>query len=359
MINKTYNIALLVFLAALVQGCSSLSYYWEKIQGHTEIINNQHPVQEVIDNPKTSETVRAKLISTQKARRFATEVLKLPDNDSYKNYVDINRDYVVWSVVATPPYSIKAKQWCFLIVGCLSYKGYFSKQDAELFAKELRTQNMDVYVSGTKAYSTLGWFDDPLLSTMLYNSEAYRVGIIFHELAHQKMYVADDTAFNEAFATSVELEGVKAWFNQDNKEVAFKKYLVSKKRDDAFKKLLQSTRQKLKQAYDHAADKNNADEKQDLAETKKIIFVQLQQGYKKLKQQWDGYTGYDKWMSQDLNNAHLALIATYNDRIPAFRQLFKKANNNYALFYNQVEKMTELDKPQRDEQLNLLMKEAN
>ena len=337
-------------VAALMQGCSSLAYYWEKIQGHTEILSKQQPIQEVIDNPDTSDKVREKLINTQKARAFATDVLQLPDNDSYKNYVDLKQDYVVWTVVATPPYSIKAKEWCFIIVGCLSYKGYFSKQDAEASAKILRADNMDVYVSGTKAYSTLGWFDDPLLSTMLYNSEAYRVGIIFHELAHQKMYVEDDTSFNEGFASTVELEGIQAWFSSDNNKEEYKRYIISKERDDAFKKLLQATREELKQAYSL-----NLDSKA-MHENKIKIFNELQQGYKKLKEKWSGYSGYDKWMSQDLNNAHLALIATYNDHIPAFRKLFKKLNYDYALFYQQVENLSELDKNKRSEELNKLMK---
>jgi len=344
------KILLLVSVAVLMQGCSSLAYYWEKIQGHTEILSKQEPVQEVIDNPKTPDKVRQKLISTQKARVFASEVLQLPDNDSYKNYVDLKQDYVVWTVVATPPYSIKAKQWCFFIVGCLSYKGYFSEQDAEASAKELKAENMDVYVSGTKAYSTLGWFDDPLLSTMLYNSEAYRVGIIFHELAHQKMYVEDDTSFNEGFASTVELEGIQAWFSRDTKKEEYKRYIIFRERDDAFKKLLQATREELKQAYSL-----NLDSKA-MHENKIKIFNELQLAYKKLKEQWRGYSGYDKWMSQDLNNAHLALIATYNDHIPAFRKLFKNVNNDYELFYQQVEKISELDKDKRSEELNKLMK---
>ena len=334
-----------------MQGCSSLAYYWEKIQGHAEILSKQEPIQEVIDNPQTSDKVRKKLINTQIARAFASEVLQLPDNDSYKNYVDLKKDYVIWTVVATPPYSIKAKEWCFLIVGCLSYKGYFSKQDAEAFAEKLKTENMDVYVSGTKAYSTLGWFDDPLLSTMLYNSEAYRVGIIFHELAHQKMYVEDDTAFNEGFASTVELEGVQAWFSRDNKKEEYKRYIISKERDDDFKKLLQTTRAELKEAYSLSLDSKAMDE------SKIKIFNKLQLSYKKLKKQWDGYSGYDKWMSQDLNNAHLALVATYNDYIPAFRNLFKNVNNDYDLFYQQVEKMSELDKDKRYEEINKLINE--
>lgn len=348
--NKSgFKIFLIIGLSLVVQGCSSIGFYWEKIQGHAEILNAQQPIQEVIENPKTAASVRDKLINAQQARKFASEVLLLPDNDSYRNYVDIKRDYVVWTIVATPPYSIKPKEWCFLIVGCLSYRGYFSKQAAEEFAATLKDQGMDVYVSGAKAYSTLGWFDDPLLSTMLYKSEAYRVGIIFHELAHQQIYVENDTAFNEAFATSVELEGIKAWYTQTANQQKFKKHLIAKKRDKDFKTLLRNTRKELEILY---AEKQQPKKWQT---RKEIIFKQLHLSYKKFKRKWGNYTGYDKWMSQDLNNAHLALVATYNNWLPAFSKIFEKANRNYKVYYKEIERLTELDKTQREKQLQKLM----
>lgn len=344
-----YKTGLVIVLAIMLQACSGIGYYWEKVQGHAEILNNQRAIQDVIDDPKTNTETRQRLKSAQQARLFATQVLKLPDNDSYQNYVDIQRDYVVWTVVATPPYSIEAKQWCFFIVGCLSYRGYFSKQSAEEFAAELKKQNMDVYISGTRAYSTLGWFDDPLLSTMLYKSEAYRVGIIFHELAHQQMYVENDTAFNEAFASTVELAGIKAWFEHKNDQQGFNNYSLSKKRDQAFKKLLLQTRQQLKELY--------ATTKQPSAmqRGKENIFKKLKIKYQQLKTGWGGYSGYDKWMAKKLNNAQLALIATYNDWIPAFMALLKKSNNDFELFYNKVKQLSEKEKPQREKALLKLL----
>lgn len=333
---------LTLLVTILLQGCSSVGYYWEKIQGHSEILSKQQPVQEVIDNPKTSPLLRERLINTQAARNFASEKLLLPDNDSYRNYADIGREYVVWTVVATPPYSIKAKEWCFIVVGCLSYRGYFSKESAEEFAEDLKKQNMDVYVSGIKAYSTLGWFDDPLLSTMLYKSEAYRVGIIFHELAHQKIYIEDDTASNEAFASAVELEGIKAWFSQAGKKQEYQNYLVSRQRDEDFKKILRQTREQLNILYLSSL------QKETMQKRKQEIFIQMQESYKNFKKRWNEYSGYDKWMSNKLNNAHLALVATYNDRIPAFQKIFKDSGNNYALFYKKVEVLMALEKTKRN-----------
>lgn len=342
---------LIILFSFLLQGCSTAGYYWEKVQGHYEIVDKQQPVQDVIDNPETPSIVRERLINTQAARNFASVALQLPDNDSYRNYADIGRDYVVWTVVATPPYSVKAKEWCFIIVGCLSYRGYFSKQRAEEFAEELIKQNMDVYVSGTKAYSTLGWFDDPLLNTMLYRSEAYRVGIIFHELAHQKIYVEDDTSSNEAFATAVELEGVKAWFSQPEKKHEYKNYIISRQRDDDFKKMLKQARGQLNELYETNVKKEILEEK------KAYIFRQLQESYKKFKQRWNNYSGYDKWMAKKLNNAHLALVATYNDRIPAFRNLFKQSGSDFKLFYQKVEKLMSLEKKERMLEIDKLMSE--
>lgn len=343
------KVSFIIALSFMLQACTSLGYYWEKVQGHAEILNKQRPLQEVIDDPKTTAEIKQRLQSAQQARDFASAVLKLPDNDSYRNYVDIERDYVVWTVVATPPYSIKAKQWCFLIVGCLSYRGYFSKQAAEEFAADLKKQGMDVYVAGTRAYSTLGWFDDPLLSTMLYKSEAHRIGIIFHELAHQQLFVEDDTAFNEAFASSVELQGIKAWFENKKDQQAYQDYQLSKNRDRDFKKLLQQTHEQLKRLY------NSVQSKKDKASEKIAIFKTLTINYIKFKKQWDDYAGYDKWMSQELNNAHLALVATYNNWIPAFVALHKSANYDFELFYKNVKILSEKNKKQREKLLLELM----
>ncbi len=346
---KMAKIGFIIALSFMLQACSSMAYYWEKIQGHADILNSQRPIKEVIDDPKTTAETKQRLISAQQARDFASEVLKLPDNDSYRNYADVGRDFVVWTVVATPAYSIKAKQWCFIIVGCLSYRGYFSKTSAEEFADELKKQGMDVYVSGTKAYSTLGWFDDPLLSTMLYKSEAYRIGIIFHELAHQQMYVENDTAFNEAFASTVELEGIKAWYENKKDSQGFKNYSIAKQRDKAFKNLLKQTRQELKVLY------QSEQSTESMQENKVARFKTLQARYKNLKKQWDGYTGYDKWMAQKLNNAQLALVATYNNWIPAFRALYKKSNADFSVFYTNVKSLSETEKLEREKELLKLM----
>ena len=219
-----------------------------------------------------------------------------------------------------------------------------------MYANELNKEGYDVYVAGAKAYSTLGWFDDPLLNTMMYKSEARRAGIIFHELAHQVVYIDDDSAFNEAFATTVEQEGIRRWMAKKGKSKQYDQYRVNKKRDAELNALLQETREELKLLY-----KTKISEKEKRQE-KKLIFSLMQKKYQRLKKAWSDYTVYDKWMSQELNNAHLLLIATYHNLVPAFKAMLKKENNNLKKFYIAVEQLGQLDKEKRKNQLKQLVK---
>ena len=333
--------SILYFLLPLIiSGCSNFTYYMDVINGHHELLEKSQPINSVITED-ISKDLKNKLVTFKQARLFATQELLLPDNDSYKSYADIGRPFAVWNVIATEKYSVDPKQWCFFIVGCLSYRGYFSKQEAEEYAWKLRGKGYDTYVSGARAYSTLGWFDDPLLNTMMYKSEARRVGIMFHELAHQKLYVEDDTSFNEAFAMTIEQEGVKRWLAVHNKRQQMKEYLLANKRKKEFNLLLQETRSKLIHIY-------RGNEQESIKEERKMnIFSELKKNYKNLKNHWQGYSGYDEWMTQDLNNAHLAIVATYHDLVPVFKKILK--NNNYDLvtFYKKAEKLSIQTKSER------------
>jgi len=269
------------------------------------------------------------------ARHFASTELHLPQNGSYSHYADIGRPFAVWNVIAAPRFSVQAKQWCFIFVGCISYRGYHSKKGAEAYAQELRKRDYDVMVAGARAYSTLGWFDDPLLNTMLYDDEARLVGIIIHELAHQKIYVEDFSAFNEAFASAVEIEGVLRWFRKQKKPDEASAFLASRKKQKQFNHLLRQTRAKLKILYRRDLNKI------EMARQKQSIFKALKQDYGSLTKAWGGDDRYDKWMAQDINNAHLALVGTYFDYVPYFRALFKRVEGDFAQFYVQVERLTE------------------
>ena len=235
-------------------------------------------------------------------------------------------------------------------MGCLSYRGYFSKSDATSYANELKAEGYDVYVAGANAYSTLGWFDDPLLNTMMYKSEARRAGIIFHELAHQVVYIDDDSAFNEAFATTVEQEGIRRWMSIKGRNKEYEAYLLNKQRGLEFTRLLKDSREKLKQLYSIKIS--------DIAkrEKKKKLFSLMQKKYEALKKSWGGKTDYDLWMAQELNNAHLSLIATYHDLVPTFQSMLKNESNNLKRFYAVVEKYGALDKKDRQNELKQLAK---
>ncbi|MDY6979618.1 MAG: aminopeptidase [Pseudomonadota bacterium] len=336
------SLLLCVVLTAL-SGCSSLSYYLDAVNGHAEILNQTRPVSEVIADPDTNAEVRAALQDIQRARQFAVDALQLPANDSYRYYADIGREYAVWNVIATPELSVEPRQWCFLFAGCLNYRGYFSEQQANDYA--LQQEGYDTYVAGARAYSTLGWFDDPLLNTMLLRNEARRIGIVFHELAHQKLYLADDPAFNESFAVFIEQEGVRRWFATRERTQAYARYHQTVDRRRQFHALLLNTRQRLKQLY--SSDQSEAVKRA----TKQQYFAQLKQAYQTLKRQWGSYAGYDKWMQQPLNNAHLALIATYREQVVGFEQLLDSLDGDLRAFYQAVEELARLSPEQRKKAL--------
>ena len=338
--------SILIFSALTVSACSSFGYYMDLMAGHSELLEQQKPVAEILAENDIKPNLRELLETSQDIRDFASKNLYLPENDSYRTYADIKRPFAVWNVVAAKEFSVKPKKWCFLFVGCLSYKGYFIKEAATAYANELKEEGYDVYVAGAKAYSTLGWFDDPLLNTMMYKSEARRAGIIFHELAHQVVYIDNDSAFNEAFATTVEQEGIRRWLEKKGKSNQYDKYLLNKKRDSQLNQLLQETREKLKALY-----KTNISDKEK-RQAKISVFLSMQKKYQQLKKTWGGYNTYDKWMAQELNNAHLLLIATYHDLVPTFKAMLKKQNYNLKKFYVVVEQFGKLDKEKRTQQLS-------
>lgn len=320
--------------------------------GHSELLEQRKPIAEVIADKNTEHKLKSLLKTSQKIRNFATKNLDLPENDSYRMYADLKRRYAVWNVIAAEEFSVEPKKWCFLFVGCLSYRGYFSKQEATHYANALKAQGFDTHVAGAKAYSTLGWFDDPLLNTMLYKSEAQRAGIIFHELAHQVMYIDNDSAFNEAFATAVEEEGIKRWMMKKGDKSQYDDYLENKSRDAQLNQLLQNTQEKLKVLY-----KTNKSREGKRAE-KQEIFKLMDDKYSKLKKSWGGYSAYDKWMEQKLNNSHLSLISTYYELVPVFRLMLKEEQYDLKRFYSAVRALGMLDKAKRAAKIEELNRPA-
>ncbi len=313
----------------LLAGCSSIDYYKNAVNGHFEILRKAEPIEEVVSRDATSPELKKKLLNMQQARDFASKTLLLPDNGSYRRYADIGRECVAWNVIAAEEFSVEPKQWCFPVAGCVSYKGFFSPRQAKQYAAELRKQGLDTYVAGALAYSTLGWFDDPILSTMLSHRESHCIEVLFHELAHQKLYIENDTAFNEAFATAVAEEGIRRWFVKTNNK-AYEDFLASRQQKNDFNTLILSTREKLNALYRQGISP------EAMRQQKAKLFSQLKFDYKEFKKHWNGDDRYDAWMSKELNNAHLALVATYNDLVPIFNLVLLQSNGDMKTFYERI-----------------------
>jgi predicted aminopeptidase len=344
----------------LLNACSTVQYYAQSINGQMELLSRREPVQNILADVDTPETLKRQLHVAQQAREFSTHTLGLPDNGSYQEYVDLGRPYVVWAVVAAPEFSLKPKSWCFLVVGCLSYRGYFSQEDAAQEAQQLRSDGLDVSVAGIPAYSTLGWFDDPLLNTMMHWEEHDLVGLIFHELAHQLLYVKGDTAFNESFAMLVEQEGLRRWLcdidldtsaqqDMDRGMERYDLYLAQQQRSQDFVQLILGTRKKLQALY---AQKTAA---AAMRMEKESIFDGLRADYLAYKERWLGFDGYDEWMSQELNNARVVSIAMYHAWVPAFRYMLLQQGGDLEKFYREVGALARLSVAERNERMSTLL----
>ncbi|MGB1310846.1 MAG: aminopeptidase [Leucothrix sp.] len=351
-------------LAALLglSACESVGFYSQVVKGHSQIMLKREPIERVVQKPSTNQALRRKLSIIQQARVFGVKALKLPDNGSYTQYVDTGRPYVVWNVVATQPYSTQPIEHCFPVAGCVSYRGYFKKAAAEAYAEKLKSQGYDVIISGASAYSTLGWFSDPVLNTMLYRSDLGLAGLVFHELSHQQVYKAGDTAFNESFATTVELAGVQAWaasqqqnsVNNDANLAQLKQqlqqYKTTKAKSAEVVQLILKHRNKLAQAY-RRADPNNT---KQLAAIKQQHFAALRTAYQTLRAAGGGSQGYDRWFAAPLNNASLVLFGDYHGWVGAFNALLAQSEGDWERFYASVQALAELDKATRRAKLEAL-----
>lgn len=338
----------LAFVFALVSGlcgCTNIGYYYQAAEGQMQIWNRSRPIAQVIEDTRTPPPLRERLSLVLRMRDFASVELALPDNGSYRKYADLERPFVVWNVFAAAEFSVLPKEWCFPFAGCVGYRGYFSQARAEQFGEELRRKGLDVFVTGIPAYSTLGWFDDPVLNTVMRYPDAELARLIFHELAHQVVYVPGDTVFNESFAVAVELEGVDRWLARDGdpaKRIAFDLY---EQRKGAFIDLVMKYRDSLRTLYASAA--SDAEKRQKKAET----FAAMKAQYLTLKSSWVGYAGYDRFFAQELNNAHLVPVATYSELVAGFRRLLAENGGDFKRFYAAVREIGKLPKEQRQAKL--------
>ncbi|MCE2832305.1 MAG: aminopeptidase [Oxalobacteraceae bacterium] len=330
-------------------GCAQLSYYAQATQGQLGLVASAKPIDQWLADPNVSDQLKQRLTRTQQIRKFAVQELDLPDNGSYTRYAELNRPYVVWNVIATPELSMKPVQWCFPIAGCVDYRGYYRKEDAQRFAQELRGQGYEVRVSGVPAYSTLGWFNDPVLSTFIAYPEAEVARMLFHELAHQVAYAPGDTPFNESFATTVESIGVEQWLDKHGNPDSRERYRQFRQRKRDFIDLLTQHRQRLEEVF--ATDISD-DEKRN---QKALVITSLKQAYHQIRdEKWGGYSGYDQWFNEPITNAHFVLVATYEELVPAFQALHAKSGS-MKKFYANVQAMAKQDKARRRERLALLL----
>ena len=334
----TIYIVLITFLAA----CSGPGYYLQAISGQWRLMHSRQDIQSLLDNPATSSELAANLVAAEQIKAFAKSNLDLPSNGSYSSYVEVDGEALVWNVVATEEFSLEAKEWCFPVAGCVPYRGFFKQQKAKNSAAQLRKKGMDVFVSPAAAYSSLGWFNDPLLSTMISGSDIRLAAYLFHELAHQRLYIKGDGLFNEGYASFVEETGIKLWLesNQRQDELIQRQRLKNASKD--FQKLIGEVRYDLADIYH--TDKPETIKRQQKAE----VFWSFSDSYEQLiAEKWNGKRYYASWFEGPVNNARLALYNTYEGSHCAFQQLFDQASGDLPEFHRLAEQKSRLQPEDR------------
>ena len=339
--QRIRTICLICCLTLGSTSCATTGYYLQSLNGHLDLLLKKRAISTILDAKNTDELLRDKLEMVLEIRRFASEHLNLPVNDSYSDYADLGRNFVVWNVFATPELSLQAKQWCFLFVGCLNHRGYYSAEAANRYAQKLEAQGHDVFVGGVTAYSTLGWFDDPVLNTMLSRDTNYLANVIFHELSHQKLYLKNDTAFNEAFAETVAQTGVQYWLDVYGTAASRQKFLDKQLDKTSFVNLILKYKKKLEMIYNSEI---SLDEKRA---KKKLLLNQLVKKYGNQYKTGRNTGRYVAWLSSGLNNAKLASVITYQEHVSGFLAIFDRDHGNYQKFHESVEKLSKCDKHKR------------
>ena len=347
---------LLAFTLSLT-GCQTASYYTQAIRGQCQIWNRQRPIHSLLEDPNTPELLKQRLRFVLEVRDFAETKLKLPANGHYLRYADLDRRFAVWNVYAAPEFSLTPKSWWYPVVGRLEYRGYFAEQRARQYAAKLKRQGLDVFVGGVTAYSTLGWFRDPVLNTFIHEDDADLAELLFHELAHQQLFVAGDTDFNEAFATAVAEEGLRRWMEERRDPAAAEKYHAAIHRTAQFIKLVAGAREKLKSIYEpelppRASPGQRRRSDSEKRHEKQRVIGELRLGYAQLKAEWGGRKDYDAWFAHSLNNAQLNTVDTYYNLVPAFRRLLQEHDGNLETFYGAASALGKLKEEERRARLS-------
>lgn len=312
----------------------------QAIRGQMDLMSRRRPVTEVIADDEAPGDLKSRLKIVQDARQFSIDELMLPENDSYRSYADLERDYVVWNVFAAPEFSLDAKRWCYPVAGCVAYRGYFSEDAAEREAEKLKAQGFDVVVGGVPAYSTLGRFADPVLNTMMRWSDVELVATLFHELAHQKLYIKGDTEFNESYATAVADVGIERWLSKTGGQDQLIEREDRRAQRQAAMDVIDAAKNGLRELY-----ASNVDESRMRAEKSRL----LQELQTEISQVSAG------WWSGTINNARLASFGLYEGRVESFREILRQCEQQLACFYEQTAALAELSADERSATLDRLM----
>ncbi len=325
--------AMIGLLSLLLILQTEACYYTQAARGHMDVMKKRRPVDEVIQDAESSDALKERLVLVKEAREFSINELHLPDNDSYRTYADLERDFVVWNVFAAPEFSLQPKTWCYPVAGCVSYRGYFSKEDAERQAEKLKLDEFDVIVSGVSAYSTLGRFSDPVLNTMMRWSDLDLVAVLFHELAHQQLYVKNNSEFNESFATAVEEIGIERWLTSRGESNRLQEYRSSREFKQQLMQHVQAARADLTKLYESQADEVQKRER------KRAILVELREAAGREVDR----TGRSSpgWLRTPLNNATLIPLSLYQGRLAEFRELLVQCEGDLRCFYERAETLAE------------------
>ncbi|MCW1885701.1 aminopeptidase [Luteolibacter flavescens] len=316
----------------LLSSCQTLQFYTQAVGGQMEILHKSRPNGPIIASPDTDPKLRKQLVAVEGIRRFASEHLSLPGHDSYGKYADLQREHVTWTLYAAPEFSLEPKRWWYPTLGKLDYRGFFKESDAEALATELRGEGFDVQVGGVDAYSTLGWFHDPVLNTFVHSADVDLAELIFHELTHRKYFRGGATVFNESFANAVAEEGVRRWLKHEGRTADLKKFEARLIRRAEFYDRIEWTRAELEKLY--ASDLPP----EEMRRRKSAIFADLRDRFRELRRRWGG-RGLEWWLTRDINNADLVSLHTYQKHVPTFHKLLADCGGDLDVFYKRVKKL--------------------
>ncbi len=344
-------IASVVVIVVAVCGCQTVSFYRQAIGGELQILTHQKPIKDLLADTNTSAELKHKFELVLQVRHFAATNLHLPADDNYLKYVDLHREFAVWNVNAAPPLSLEPKRWWYPFVGKASYRGYFSRDAAKKYGAQLKKEGFDVYIGAVETYSTLGWFHDPVLNTFITEPDAELAEILFHELAHQRIFIAGDTDFNEAFATAVGEEGIRRWLQRD--PASYAEFHKEREQEADFVALVLETRDQLETVYDDSRLTDTAK-----TERKAQIFTEMRHKHEQLKAKWGGKSQYDHWFAAEINNAKLNTISAYYTLVPAFRGLLQANGGDLEKFYSAVQKLGKMPKDKRHSILRAYLKQS-